>query len=259
MTNMNRGDSSRYNAIEKIEKYFHDPHIGTIKIGHESQVCENIRKALRELGYSIQTGVIYDEELRNKVYQFQTDYKHANIDGLFGPGTRNLLAEVFYQKVGNDFSIIFGRQQPQPARIFISYAWKDIEKANKIDQWLRDKGILVDRDSRSFIPGKLLSEEIANTIKKADKVLVLYSINSKDRDWTIFEREIARHLEAISKKNLLIYLQLDETPLPKYDPNRIAVKTKDRKLKDIGEDLLRGILSIESKPQKYKYDENKEL
>jgi amidohydrolase family protein len=98
-------------------------------------------------------------------------------------GTRKLLADVLDEKVGSHAICALRRTAMTGApEVFISYAWADATKVNKID------------------PG------------------------------------------------LLVYLVLDDTPLPKYDPTRIAVTATQKPVKDIGEALLLAITGKIAEP-----------
>lgn len=244
--------------ILRLERYFRDPIVGEgylHKGVRNSQACTNIRDALRFLGYQVADTNEYDNELESVVTAFQDKYNHRFKDGLFGPGTRKLLTEQVVQQGGERLFLAMKHpERDQPPIVFLSYAWEDDEIVNKIDQWLRDNGVRVSRDTTDFLPGRRLSDEIIKAIAAADKVLAVYSMRSKHRDWPRFEITIAEQEEQTGNKHFLIYLVLDETALPKHDPNRIAVMAKGRHLQDVGADVLRGILGQKSEPKRYDYD-----
>jgi len=211
----------------QIERYLRDPIVGdgVLAPPFDGQVCENIRSALRLLGIRIESGTRYDDKLKSAVLEFQETYSHENQDGLFGPGTRRLLAQVLDTEIGaRALSVFAAPRTAATPLVFLSYAWADSGAVDKIDQWLRDQGIAVRRDTRDFTPGQQLPEAIKDAIVQATKVLVVYSANSKDRDWPRFEISVAEQREEKDGcRDLLMYLVLDETPLPKHDPHRIAV------------------------------------
>src|SRR5438132_1058858 len=115
-------------ALE-IERRLRDPVVadGVLAPAYESVVCENIRAALRLLGFRLADGRQYDFELRNAVRRFQHDYGHRNVDGLFGPGTRRLLAKTLEDKLGAE-ALPFLKEvtnEAKPPLVFLSYAWAD--------------------------------------------------------------------------------------------------------------------------------------
>jgi len=253
---------SALQKIRRIEKYFRDPAVGDgiLRPPASGEACHNIRSALRLLNYKVASGDLYDHNLEAAVLAFQTDNKHTSQDGFVGPRTRRLLTIKLLEKRGEQpFRRMTLPKGNQPPLVFLSYAWEDAERVNKIDQWLRDHEIRVERDTRDFLPGKKLPQEITDAITRADKVIAVYSFKSRERDWPRFEINIAEQHEKIKKHDLLIYLILDDIPLPKHDPHRIAVMAKDRTLGDVGRDLLKGIVGLKSKPVRYKYNENESL
>ncbi|MEM9723579.1 MAG: toll/interleukin-1 receptor domain-containing protein [Bacteroidota bacterium] len=171
-----------------------------------------------------------------------------------------LLATEIAKKLGwNSTKGLILPHIPELAKVFISYSWQDSETVNKIDQWLRDRNITVIRDNRDFQPGKQLDKLIKDSISKVDKVVVVYSKKSKNRDWVVFERDSAKQLEGKKGEGFIIYLILDDTPLPVDDPKRLAISATGRKLKDIGEDLFFGITGKRKNKVVFKYDENEIL
>jgi hypothetical protein len=243
---------------ERFEAYFRDPRVGEnlLRVGDSGVACRNIRNALRSLGYEIAPGDSYDEELELRVISFQKEYGHNIIDGQIGPGTRRRLTRAVLAKVGPSFfARLESPQKPSSPRVFLSYAWEDGKIVDKLDQWLRDQNIRVWRDTREFAPGKQIPDLIRTAIREADKVVAVYSRRSKGRDWPAFEIKIAEELEKDGKE-VLIYLALDDTPLPSHDPHRLAVMGKGRTLKEVGNDLLHGILGWRREVQRIEYDEN---
>jgi hypothetical protein len=57
---------------------------------------------------------------------------------------------------------------------------------------------------------------------------------------------------------MLIYLLLDEINVPSDDPTRVSVFARNKTLRDVGEELMKGIAGGTSSPR-YKYDENEPL
>ena len=53
----------------------------------------------------------------------------------------------------------------------------------------------------------------------SDKVIAVYSENSKSRDWPTFEHQIAEQVEKQLDVSMLIYLRLDGAPLEAHDPH----------------------------------------
>jgi hypothetical protein len=227
-----------------------------LRVGDSGIACRNIRNALRALGYKIPPGDSFDEDLKQQVISFQKEYNHNVIDGQVGPGTRRRLTSVVLRKFGQSF---FARLEyptgPTSPRVFLSYAWGDAETVDKIDQWLRDQNIRVWRDTRDFVPGKQIPDLIRTAIREADKVVAVYSSRSKGRDWPAFEIKIAEEAEKDGRE-ILLYLVLDETPLPSHDPHRLAIMGKGRTLKEVGQDLLHGILGWRREAKRIEYDEN---
>jgi hypothetical protein len=225
-----------------------------------SEACRNIRIALRFLGYELPDNNTYDEAVERAITALQLDERHLYVDGYTGPGTRRLLTRTLLKKGGERLFLTMKHPEgDQPPLVFLSYSWKDTDIVNKIDQWLRDQDIRVLRDNRDFRPGTAIPEAILESIVQADKVIAIYSSKSRQRDWPRFEISIAEKEEQIGRRHLLIYLVLDNTPLPAHDPHRIAVMAKGRTLREVGQDLLRGILGEKAEPPRFEYDENEKL
>lgn len=97
-----------HEAYRRYERYFRDPKVGDDfmkppmpgKSPISGVACENIRLALKCLGYKIKDGDAYDEELAKAVERFQIERKHKSYDGRFGPGTRELLIQEMIKKSG---------------------------------------------------------------------------------------------------------------------------------------------------------------
>jgi len=125
--------------------------------------------------------------------------------------------------------------------VFISYSWTDSEIVSQFDQFLRDRNIRVRIDTRDLLPGRQIPDAKKEAIVEVDKVLVFYSENSKNRDWPRFEVSIAEEVERKNKKDFIIYIVLDNTELPRHDPNRIAIFAKGKSFGDVGKQILMGI------------------
>lgn len=135
---------------------------------------------------------------------------------------------------------------PEAPRVFISYNIRDENTALAIDQWLREHGVDSKIDQRDFCPGEDLYECMVREVHSADKVLFIYSRNSKDRHYTQLERRITQQREAelnISGNNrkLLLFLCLDDSPLPPELSHRLAILVKDKSFPDICEEILDSI------------------
>jgi hypothetical protein len=242
--------------IIRLEKYFTDTEVGNyIGLSYKGDICTNLRTALKRLGFRTNSGKEFDHVLENAILQFQIDYKHENQDGFFGPGTRKLLAKILLNEIGQEiFDDLIDFSGKNPQTLFISYAWNDTDQVNKIDQWLRDNGIKVKRDITDFIPGNQINEEIERAIIGSDKVLIVYSESSKNRDWPKFEQSIAERIEKDKRNSFIVYLVLDNVSLPKHDCNRIAIHAKGKMLKEVGNEILRSILNKKAEPPRYIID-----
>jgi hypothetical protein len=142
--------------------------------------------------------------------------------------------------------------------VFLSYAWADSSRVDKLDQWLRDQDIRVIRDVSSFEPGSQVKDNIWKSVLSADKVIAVYSENSRNRDWPSFERQIAEQVEQQLSAPVLVYLVLDATELKKHDPHRIAINCHGNTLKQIGSAIQKSLgLTVER--ARVEYDENAPL
>jgi hypothetical protein len=130
-----------------------------------------------------------------------------------------------------------------------------------LDQWLRDKGIRVIRDESSFQAGTTIPDSIRRAVAEADKVVVIFSGHSRNRDWPSpsVERAIAEEVESRIGVPILIYVCLDDTPLPKHDDKRIAIKAKKQPLKIVGGKILHALTGSGLPLKRYEYDENQPL
>jgi hypothetical protein len=248
--------------IGRFEPYFmhSDPNHHVLERGDDSPACANVKVALIELGIARSSGAnpkLFDEELSDAVRSFQSKNGHRNGDGRVGPGTRALLVSEVLEAFPASWFDRLDRSDVKPT-VFLSYAWSDSSKVDKLDQWLRDNGVRVIRDTHDFTAGSNLTDNILKSVSAADKTIAVYSHQSNVRDWPSFERQIAEQIEKQVKTPVLIYLCLDETPLKKYDPHRIAIFAKEMTLKRIGQEILKA-LNLPRVPPRYDYNEDEPL
>lgn len=255
-------------AIGRFEYYFRHPDVDHNVLRPEDRAiaCGNARMALS--WFDISTGGqvpwsdrnLFDESLSTAVKEFQIRYNHRAKDGLIGPGTRSLLTAKILDKMGASiFERLHRPEQRSRPSVFLSYAWSDSERVDKLDQWLRDHGVQVIRDRDSFIAGESIQENIARAVSAADKIVAILSRNSRNRDWPHFERTVAEQLESRIGSSVLIYVRLDDTKLPAHDSTRVAISARDVPLKDVGEQLLHAVVGASRAISTYLYDENEPL
>lgn len=247
--------------VQKYERYFRDPIIGdgVLRKGAVGIVCNNIRRAIDMLGGRISDveNDVFDEHLEAAVRSFQRQHHHRVADGAVGPGTRALLAKLLLARFEPDiFLRLVHPEGSSPPTVFISYAWRDSDRVDKIDQWLRDHGVRVLRDRNWFVAGTLIPDNIRNAIVLADKVVAVYSENSRDRDWPRVEIAVAEQFEQRAGYQVLIYLNLDGTQLPTHDPHRIAIIAPGSPLRQVGNELLQAVLGRKAEPPRYDYNED---
>jgi len=247
--------------IGRFERYFmhSDSTRLVLEPGDNVPACGNVRLALVELGFArAQTSDanLFDEKLADAVRRFQTEHKLRNSDGLVGPGTRTRLVEELLEKYPASFKRL-DRSGVKPT-VFLSYAWDDSAKVDKLSQWLRDNGVEVIIDRESFPAGSKIPDRIQTSVFAADKTIAVYSRQSAARDWPSFERQIAEQLESQIPTPALIYLRLDDTPLKTYDKDRIYIDARVKTLKQIGQEIL-SALNVPSAPRRYEYNEEELL
>jgi hypothetical protein len=140
--------------------------------------------------------------------------------------------------------------------VFLSYAWRDKKAVLAIDQWLRDKGARVLIDEREFWAGEDIQEHIIRTLRQASVVICVYSKNSASRPYPILERRLAEELQrgARTEEPRVVYLCLDNTPLPPQQAFRLAVRAKGRGFEDVCADLWRGITRTTGSPKRINLD-----
>jgi hypothetical protein len=231
-------------------------------MGDRAVACKNAKAALAKLGFARVFGEdpeLYDSQLAEAVKRFQNDLRHKNIDGVIGPGTRSRLISMLLQEFGAlMIEDLDASEAVRVPTIFLSYAWVDTNRVNKLDQWLRDHGIRVIRDVSSFKAGSQIPDNIWKSVLSADKVIAVYSEQSKARDWPTFEQQISEHVERLIKVPILIYLRLDDTPLRAHDPHRIAIDAQGKTLKEIGSQIQKS-LGMPVEPARFDYDEDAPL
>lgn len=242
--------------IEKFQRYFSDPVMNkeVLEKGDNGVACNNLRRAISMLARSkLDTSSDeFDNELEHAVKEFQRENRHRVVDGRVGPGTRALITRLLLARF--DASIFLRLSDPRGqgiVSVFISYAWADTDTVNKIDQWLRDNGVRVIRDKTWFFAGMSIPDNIRYAIAHSDRIICMYSVHSKDRDWPRLERQIAEQVEQRIGAPILIYVNLDGTKLPQHDPNRISIIAKGRRLEDVGYDLLHAISGKELPVRRY--------
>lgn len=252
--------------IERFERYFRHPdwNHDVLSRGDRAIACTNLRKALDMLGVHVQVGgadaELFDETLEAAVTRFQQDLRHRVADGQVGPGTRRLIVSNLLGRF--DASIFLRLKRPegyQAPSVFLSYAWQDSSKVDKLEQWLRDNGVRVIRDQTFFKAGSSISENIRRGIAEADMVIAVFSSNSQNRDWPLLERTITEEVERQLGRPMLIYVCLDDTPLPSHDPTRLAIRASAIHLKNVGAQILHALMGAGLEPEKHEYDENKPL
>ncbi len=254
-------------VIRRFEHYFRHPDVdhNVLRPGDRVIACDNVRSALGWLhidkGWPPESDSrLYDKPLEAAVREFQAKYHHRVTDGLVGTETRSrLTAEILHVMSPSIFQRLHRPENRSRPSVFLSYAWSDSERVNKLDQWLRDHGIQVIRDKDSFIAGESVQENIARAISVADKIVAVLSTNSHNRDWPNLERSLAEQLEGRIGASVLIYLQLDDTKLPVHDSARVAIAARGVPLKEIGERLLHAVVGTSLISSNYSYDENEPL
>jgi hypothetical protein len=255
---------SNQTLIERFEPYFKHPNPDrhVLQMGDRALACKNARAALSKLGFLRVSGdnpELYDEQLSEAVKRFQQEKGHRSTDGRIGPGTRSrLVSEVLQVSGVSGFAELDASEFVRVPTVFLSYAWADAPRVDKLDQWLRDHGTRVIRDLWDFAPGSQIPDNIWKSILSADKVIAVYSEKSKNRDWPSFELQIAEQVERSIGAQLLIYLRLDKTSLKAHDPHRIAIEAQGKTLKQIGLDIQKALGKVVKRPR-CKYDENAPL
>src|SRR3954468_4832343 len=157
--------------VNRYQQYFRHPDDDhdVLEVGDRAIACANLRRAFNMLRIDSHTAttdeLLYDEKLREAVCTFQSKYHHRVVDGLVGPGTRELLvSELFHQFSPSIFARLRRPEAWGRPSVFISYASADRERVNKIDQWLRDHGLRVVRDCQFFVAGTTIQQNIVRAL-----------------------------------------------------------------------------------------------
>jgi len=212
----------------RFEHYFRHPDASheVLQPGDRAPACRNIRRALGLLGIEAENpnSDLFDGTLGEAVRQFQTQYRHHVTDGCVGPGTCRLLVSAFVDNFHLETFKRLPEQKPQRS-VFFSYASRDAPKIEPIEAWLSANGVLVLRDRWIFKAGIDLTESIRMAIASADRVLAMLSRNSRDHKWPMMEWAFAEEVERHIKRPILLYVCLDETPLPPRHEDRLAISS----------------------------------
>jgi len=252
--------------VRRYEQYFRHPddEHNVLQVGDKAIACANLRRALPMLDVDVDDSVedeqLYDQALKAAVRSFQLKYRHRISDGAVGPCTReHLVLELLHRYTASIFARFRRPEGWSRPSVFMSYVSADREPVNKVDQWLRDHGLRVVRDCQFFVAGGTIQWNIERAIATADKILAVLSGNSRDRDWPRLERELAEQVEARLGLPVLVYLCLDDTALPGHDPTRLAIRARDKTLKQVGEEILNAVAGVPIPEWQYEYDENKPI
>lgn len=252
--------------VDRFDRYFRHPDFGhdVLRRGDRCIACANVRRAIHNLldrsSGEAQDQELFDATLEEHVKTLQEHFRHRVRDGEVGPGTRRLIVSNLLDRF--DASIFKRYARPEAERrgsVFMSYAREDSDRVVKLVQWLRDRNVSVVMDTDSFTPGETIQDEIRRAVAAADKVIAVLSAHSVHRDWPRVETAVAEQLERFLKERVLIYVRLDETPLPTHDAARIAIDGHRRPLSETGNQIL-GALGGGPRPlARHEYDEDKPL
>ena len=180
--------------IELHEHYFRDPKVGEgyLKPPCTGLACRNLRLALNRLGYDIPITDIYDAQLSEFVKRFQADFKHPNIDGVFGRGTRRLLTRVMLEQ--NDRFYERGFVSPEYA-VFLSYSRGDEALVTPLANGLRNRGLPVFQDLEAIPSGQYWPDVLYRSIQKCQVFLCFVSEHSCTSVNVLIEIALAIHAE----------------------------------------------------------------
>jgi hypothetical protein len=234
---------------ERLGRYFRheDPDHDVLERGDRAVACRNIRRAIQLLDIDVEDpgsdDQLFDAGLESGVKRAQAELRHGAVDGTVGPGTRRLL--VWTLLLRHPPTIFARFKRPQPGlTAFLSYSSKDATRVDELEQWLKHSDVRVIRYTTDFTAGATISDNIRTAVAQADKVVVVHSADSDKRDWVRLERAFAEEVErglGPSTPKVLIYLCLDDTPLPEHDCTRVAILAKGRQIAEYGDDLLRAL------------------
>jgi hypothetical protein len=249
--------------VDRLQRYFHhsDADHEYLIVGDRAAACRNLRDVFSWLdvpGTHASHGddaELFDHDLEKQVKTFQKRWNHPIVDGKVGPNTRSRLVRVLLAQFDVSAFRRLKRNEDDKPTVFVSYAWADSERVDKLDQWLRNHGVRVLRDRDAFVAGETLNDNIRAAVARADKVIVCYSKHSS-RDWPQFERAIAEQVEKRMNTAILIYVRLDDTPLPPHDPTRLAIEAVRDPLRIVGLRLLHAVTGNQIPPPMIEIDEN---
>jgi radical SAM enzyme (TIGR01210 family) len=131
--------------------------------------------------------------------------------------------------------------------VFISYAVAEQAEVHAFEKWLIAKGVLVRSDVRDFIAGQQIDEEVVRVMGESDAVLFFWSKVSSQRPWVRFERQLAARMERDARRRgdtppRVIVIVLDDTPLPKTEQNRLAIRAIGQTHEMVAEGILRSVM-----------------
>jgi hypothetical protein len=95
---------------------------------------------------------------------------------------------------------------------------------------------------------------VRTSVLSADKVIAVYSKDSKVRDWPAFEHQIAEQIESVLRVPMLVCIRFDDTPLKAHDPHRIAIDAQGKPLREVGLEIQKA-LGVSVEPGRFEYDE----
>lgn len=167
-----------------------EPEGTVLSRGSSGPAITNLGIALRHLGYKSSTSSRYDQEVESVVRQFQADWKHSNVDGLVGPGTRALLARALDAKAGDRFFSLMEYPHGEPfPRLFVSYAREDRRQVENIVSYLRDAGVRTWVDYMDLLPGAKWRNAISSAIADCRYFLALISAHTLSKKGFV-QREV---------------------------------------------------------------------
>lgn len=236
-------------VIARFERYFRhpDPHHDVLQPGDRAIACRNAMIALTWLGIArfVTDDVdLYDKQLRSAVRRFQQQEGHPRKDGKIGPNTRALLVMRLLERYGA--TKLYDLTAPEGGRnpvVFMSYARADKRFVEEMHSFLQDHGVQVLRDETAWTAGTQIPDNVWRSTLEADKVVAVYSAESKTRDWPRFEHQAAETVERLLRTPVLVYLRLDDTPLPAHDTNRLFIDARCKPVPQVGLEVLRAVRS----------------
>ena len=145
----------------------------------KGSACQNIRIALRYLGFDLPESDVYDEVAKRNVLEIQRREKHKHQDGLVGPGTRALLVTMLTRKgEQRAFELMtYPNGDPFP-RVFVSYASQDRIATEKVVSHLELEGVDLWVDYKNLQPGDQWRFAIEKAIPDCRYFLALISKNA---------------------------------------------------------------------------------